>query len=93
MLTLAIRSNISSSIVSSGKDGCATPVLLTSMSRPPKAEHEFLDDAFAKSRPATGDDGDLPSKSHICSSVARTIGEDTRVAQSDYLNALLAFLV
>ncbi|RVC62461.1 MAG: hypothetical protein EOS65_04160 [Mesorhizobium sp.] len=38
-------------------------------------------------------DGDLASKSHISSSVAGTIGEDACVAQSDYLNALLAFLV
>jgi len=41
----------------------------------------------------TGDDGDFASKSHICSSVAGTIGEDARLAQSGYLNALLAFLV
>jgi hypothetical protein len=54
---------------------------------------EFPDDAFTKTRTATGDDGDLASKSHICSSVVGTIGEVSRIAQSDYLNALLAFLV
>ncbi|MER8446441.1 hypothetical protein NKH52_24905 [Mesorhizobium sp. M1066] len=54
---------------------------------------EFPDDAFAKSRTAASDDGDLASKSHICSSIDATIGEVGYIAQSDYLNALLAFLV
>jgi hypothetical protein len=43
--------------------------------------------------PPTGDDRYFASKSHMRSSIAGNIGEDARVAQSDYLNALLAFLV
>lgn len=49
--------------------------------------------AAASSRTATRNDGDLAGKSQICPSVADNIGEVSVIAQSDYLNALLAFLV